>query len=166
MTAPELEVVGEARLDALLAEERPVLVELQSPWCGSCKRMAPAIRSVAAELAGQVEVVLVDIDETPRLSRRFDIPGVPTTILLVAGERVRHDRRCPQRARSPRRGQDLAQGFSTTLRQLSSFCWKTRYISGACSSGTRCVARCSSPRTSSWASATSRSSSVQRRTWH
>lgn len=88
MTAPELEVVGEARLDALLAEERPVLVELQSPWCGSCKRMAPAIRSVAAELAGQVEVVLVDIDETPRLSRRFDIPGVPTTILLVAGERV------------------------------------------------------------------------------
>jgi thioredoxin-like negative regulator of GroEL len=86
--AEELRVVGEAELDELVAGERPVLVELQSPWCGSCKRMAPAVRSVAAELAGQVEVVLVDIDETPRLSRRFDIPGVPTTVLLVDGERV------------------------------------------------------------------------------
>lgn len=84
----EPRVVGEAELDELIVGERPVLVELQSPWCGSCKRMAPAIRSVATELAGQVEVVLVDIDETPRLSRRFDIPGVPTTVLLVDGERV------------------------------------------------------------------------------
>lgn len=84
----ELRVVGEAELDELIARERPVLVELQSPWCGSCKRMTPAMRSVASELAGQVEVVLVDIDETPRLSRRFDIPGVPTTVLLVDGERV------------------------------------------------------------------------------
>jgi thioredoxin-like negative regulator of GroEL len=86
--AEELRVVDEAALDELLAGDRPVLVELQSPWCGSCKRMAPAIRSVATELAGQVEVVLVDIDETPRLSRRFDIPGVPTTVLIVDGERV------------------------------------------------------------------------------
>lgn len=84
----DLRVVDEAELDELLAGQRPVLVELQSPWCGSCKRMAPAVRSVAAELEGQVEVVLVDIDETPRLSRRFDIPGVPTTVLLVDGERV------------------------------------------------------------------------------
>jgi thioredoxin len=84
----EPRVVGEAELDELIVGERPVLVELQSPWCGSCKRMAPVIRSVATELAGQVEVVLVDIDETPRLSRRFDIPGVPTTVLLVDGERV------------------------------------------------------------------------------
>lgn len=84
----ELRVVDEAQLDALLAGPRPVLVELQSPWCGSCKRMAPAVRAAAAELMDQVEVVLVDIDETPRLSRRFDIPGVPTTILLIDGERV------------------------------------------------------------------------------
>jgi thioredoxin 2 len=63
-----------------------VLVDLWATWCGPCRMVSPALEQVAHELAGQVKLVKVDIDQNPRLAQRFQVQAVPTLLLLDKGE--------------------------------------------------------------------------------
>lgn len=66
----------------------PVLVDLWATWCGPCKMVAPILASVAAERAGTLKVVKVDVDKNPRTQRRFEAMSIPTLVLMRDGEEV------------------------------------------------------------------------------
>jgi thioredoxin 2 len=63
-----------------------VVVDLWATWCGPCRMVSPALEQVARELAGQVKLVKVDIDRSPRLAQRFQVQAVPTLLVLDRGE--------------------------------------------------------------------------------
>ena len=44
--------------------------------------MSRALRQLARDLAGQVKLVKVNVDEAPRLQARFTVEAVPTLMLL------------------------------------------------------------------------------------
>ena len=44
--------------------------------------VSPALEQLATELAGQLKLVKVDVDQAPRLSQRFDVQAVPTLLVL------------------------------------------------------------------------------------
>jgi thioredoxin 2 len=48
--------------------------------------VSPALESVARDLAGQVKLVKVDVDQSPQLSRRFAVQAVPTLLVLRDGQ--------------------------------------------------------------------------------
>jgi thioredoxin 2 len=64
----------------------PVLVDLWAPWCGPCRSVSPALEKLAAERAGTLKLVKVEVDNAPRLSQRFTIQSVPTLMVLRNGE--------------------------------------------------------------------------------
>ncbi|MFD6880406.1 MULTISPECIES: thioredoxin [unclassified Streptomyces] len=64
----------------------PVVVDLWATWCGPCRMVSPALEQVARDLAGQIKLVKVDVDQSPRLSRRFEVQAVPTLLVLDRGE--------------------------------------------------------------------------------
>jgi thioredoxin 2 len=68
------------------AASLPVVVDLWAPWCGPCRMVSPALAQVATEMAGQIKLVKVNVDEAPRLQQRFGVQSIPTLLLLRKGE--------------------------------------------------------------------------------
>jgi thioredoxin 2 len=64
----------------------PVLVDLWAPWCGPCRMVSPALAQLATEQAGQIKLVKVNVDNSPRLQQRFNVQSIPTLLLLRDGQ--------------------------------------------------------------------------------
>jgi len=66
----------------------PVLIDLWAPWCGPCRMVSPALEQLAAEMAGRLKLVKVNVDESPKLQQRFDVQAIPTLMVLRDGRVV------------------------------------------------------------------------------
>ena len=73
--------------DALLAENKTILIDFFATWCGPCKMLAPVLEEVAPEF-DDVEFVKVDVDECPELAQRYGVAVIPTLFVINGGEKV------------------------------------------------------------------------------
>ena len=75
---------------AAVAEQGPLpaLVDLWAPWCGPCRMVSPALEALARSHAGRVKLVKVNVDESPLVSQRYGVQGIPTLLVLNRGEVV------------------------------------------------------------------------------
>jgi thioredoxin 2 len=77
----------------------PVLVDLWAPWCGPCRMVSPALEQLAHSYAGRVKLVKVNVDESPAISHRFRVQGIPTLLVTDHGEvRARQTGAAPEPA--------------------------------------------------------------------
>jgi thioredoxin 1 len=68
---------------------RPVIVEYWADWCGPCRQVGPVLDAIAAERAGAVDVVKLNVDENPRTARKYSVLHVPTVSLFADGQVVK-----------------------------------------------------------------------------
>jgi thioredoxin 2 len=68
------------------AAKVPVVVDLWAPWCGPCRMVSPALEKLATDLAGQIKLVKVNVDDSPMLSQRFGVQAIPTLLVLRDGQ--------------------------------------------------------------------------------
>ena len=66
--------------------EQPVLVEFSAPWCVYCRRLAPALESVAEEYQDTLVFGAVNIDDEPELAQSERIEVVPTLLIYQNGQ--------------------------------------------------------------------------------
>jgi len=72
----------------VLKSDKPVLVDFWASWCGPCMMMGPVVADLADELAGQVKVGKVNVDDNPELAQQYGIMSIPCFMLFKNGEQV------------------------------------------------------------------------------
>lgn len=58
----------------------PVLAVFTATWCGPCKQLKPLLEEMS-QGAG-FEVVAVDVDQSPNVSRHYGVSSMPTMVLF------------------------------------------------------------------------------------
>lgn len=85
---PWLVDAGDDNLNAALATNQLVLIDLWAPWCGPCRMVAPVLERLSVRYSGRVKVVKVNVDENPHTAARYDARSIPTLAMVRNGKMV------------------------------------------------------------------------------
>lgn len=67
---------------------RPIIVDLWAPWCSPCKAMAPGFKEVSQKYSGQVDVLKINVDDSPDVMKELGVMSIPTVIGFAKGEEI------------------------------------------------------------------------------
>ncbi len=70
----------------VLKSEGLVLVDFWAEWCGPCKTIAPSLEQISEEMAGEITIAKINIDENPNTPTKYGVRGIPTMMLFKDGE--------------------------------------------------------------------------------
>ena len=76
------------QFEELAKGNKPVLVDYWAPWCGYCRRIAPAYEKIAEQYGDELVVAKVNIDEEPRLAIAERIEVIPTLVMYRNGQAI------------------------------------------------------------------------------
>ena len=75
--------------ELVLRAETPVIVDFWAQWCGPCRTLGPILEAIAAEHAGELAVVKLNVDENPITAARYQVLAVPAMKVFRNGEVVK-----------------------------------------------------------------------------
>lgn len=71
-----------------LQSGKVMLVDYWAPWCGYCRRIAPAYEKVAQEQGERLIIAKLNIDEAPLVAAAENIEVIPTLVLYRDGQAI------------------------------------------------------------------------------
>ena len=63
-----------------------VVVDFFAEWCGPCRMIGPFLEDIEEQLG--IDVVKVNIDESPNIAAKYEVMSIPTLIIMKKGEKI------------------------------------------------------------------------------
>ena len=91
-----MEIIDDTNFEEkVLKSDKPVLVDFFATWCGPCRQMLPIVEEISGEMAGQVNVYKLDVDEAPKMAEKYEIQSIPHLIIFKDGQvKAQHNGAC------------------------------------------------------------------------
>ncbi|MBL0310849.1 MAG: thioredoxin [Bacteroidetes bacterium] len=86
--APDMGMSFDDYLNQLKAKDKLVLVDFNAVWCGPCKILKPIVHRVIKNNNAKAELLEIDVDKNPEISRTMHISGIPLLVLYKQGKEV------------------------------------------------------------------------------
>lgn len=81
-------VTDENFVEKVLQSDKPVLVDFWATWCPPCRMIAPTLEKMAGDLAGQLIIAKLDVDNNPMTAMQYQVQSIPTLLLFKGGQIV------------------------------------------------------------------------------
>jgi len=82
--------VSERQFNRLVWNRGLVLVKFGADWCGPCRKVVPELERLAADNAGKVTVLTVDVDQERRLADKHNVGSIHRLLLFRNGVQIDH----------------------------------------------------------------------------
>ena len=83
-----LEINSENFNNEVLSQEGVVVVDFFANWCGPCRKLAPILEVVEAELSSKAKFAKINTDENIEMAKQYQVSGLPTLMVYKNGEAV------------------------------------------------------------------------------
>ena len=81
-----LKITSENYENEVLNSEKIVLIDFYADWCGPCRMMSPIVDEISEELAEQVKVGKINVDDNQDLAIKYNVMSIPTILIIKNGE--------------------------------------------------------------------------------
>ena len=81
-------VATNTNFNELIADSKLVIVDFWATWCGPCRMLSPILDEVEEEMAEQISVVKVNVDDADEIAAQYRIMSIPTLLFIKNGQIV------------------------------------------------------------------------------
>lgn len=82
----EMKIIGENDFQTEVLTKEFIVVDFYADWCGPCRMILPFLEEIKNEL--HVDIVKVNIDDSPSIATRYNVMSIPTLIIFKNGEKI------------------------------------------------------------------------------
>ena len=81
-------VATNTNFNELLQDSKLVIVDFWATWCGPCRMLSPILDELEEEMADQITVVKVNVDDADEIAAQYRIMSIPTLLFIKNGQIV------------------------------------------------------------------------------
>lgn len=68
-----------------ITEQGTYIIDFWSPTCIPCKTIEPGLKKLAISYSTKVKIIKVNVDESPMVSSKYYVRGLPTLLFIKNG---------------------------------------------------------------------------------